>query len=135
MTKTSSNFFKATVLMKHVLAVKKHINISTPFLAKHKISIHSSIHISCQFMEYFPGALQEDSRYLVPCTNIRLFFVFVNTVGDVGRLLFHGQQQIASVVIKAYGWQHKASLNLGQATKINSRPHFSDTILRSPKRQ
>lgn len=75
-------------------------------------------------MVYLPVTLQEDG-YLVPCTNIHLFFVYVNTVGDVGRLLFHGQQHIASVVIEAYGWQHKASLNLGQDTKLTTQPTFS----------
>lgn len=79
-------------------------------------------------MEYLPVTLQEDG-YLVPCTNIHLFLVFVNTVGDVGRLLFHGQQQIASVVIEAYGWQHKASLNLGQDTKLTTQPTFWSNIL------
>jgi len=69
-------------------------------------------------MEYLPVTLQEDG-YLVPCTNIHLFLVYVYTVGDVGRLLFHGQQHIASVVIEAYGWQHKASLNLSQDTKTH----------------
>jgi len=75
-------------------------------------------------MVYLPVTLQEDG-YLVPCTNIHLFLVYVNTVGDVGRLLFHGQQHIASVVIEAYGWQHKASLNLGQDTKLTTQPTFS----------
>jgi len=86
------------------------LKFQTSFLAKHKISIHSAIQISYHFMEYLPVTLQEDG-YLVPCTNIHLFLMFVNTVGDVGGLLFHGQQHIASVVIKAYRWQHKASLN------------------------
>jgi len=119
----TSNFFKPTCHMKQV-PVTSVLKFQNSFLAKHKISIHSTIQISYQFMEYLPVTLQEDG-YLVPCTNIHLFLVYVNTVGDVGRLLFHGQQHIASVVIKAYGWQHKASLNLGQDTKLTTQPTFS----------